>query len=66
VIRPSPTLAVSNLASQPVEEGFDFIGAGAGEPDSDTRQRIKSDAILANINSHTTNTAIDVAYFFPC
>jgi aspartate aminotransferase len=66
VIRPSPTLAVSNLASQPVEEGLDFIGAGTGEPDSDTRQRIKSDAILANINSHTTNTTIDVAYFFPC
>ena len=66
MIRPSPTLAVSNLASQPDEEGLDGIGAGTGEPDSDTRQSIKSDAILANINSHTTNTAIDVAYFSPC
>jgi len=32
-IKPSPTLAVSNLASQLRAQGREVIGLGAGEPD---------------------------------
>jgi hypothetical protein len=38
-MKPSPTLAVSNLASQLRAQGRDVIGLGAVEPDFDTPQR---------------------------
>ncbi|MFT5505800.1 MAG: aspartate aminotransferase [Gammaproteobacteria bacterium] len=58
-IKPSPTLAVSNLASQLRAEGRDIIGLGAGEPDFDTPQFIKDAAIEAIKNGQTKYTAVD-------
>jgi len=58
-IKPSPTLAVSNLASQLRAQGRDFIGLGAGEPDFDTPQPIRDAAIEAIRNGDTHYTAVD-------
>jgi aspartate aminotransferase len=58
-IKPSPTLAVSNLASQLRAEGRDIIGLGTGEPDFDTPQHIKDAAILAINEGQTKYTAVD-------
>ena len=58
-IKPSPTLAVSNLASQLRAEGRDIIGLGAGEPDFDTPRHIKDAAIEAINNGQTKYTAVD-------
>jgi aspartate aminotransferase len=58
-IKPSPTLAVSNLASQLRAEGRDVIGLGAGEPDFDTPRHIKDAAIEAINNGQTKYTAVD-------
>ena len=40
-VKPSPTIAVSNLAAELKAKGQDVIGLGAGEPDFDTPQNIK-------------------------
>ncbi len=58
-IKPSPTLAVTNLASQLRAQGRDIIGLGAGEPDFDTPQHIKQAAIDAINNGQTKYTAVD-------
>ena len=58
-IKPSPTLAVSNLASQLRAEGRDVIGLGAGEPDFDTPDHIREAAIEAIRNGDTHYTAVD-------
>jgi aspartate aminotransferase len=58
-IKPSPTLAVTNLASQLKAQGRDIIGLGAGEPDFDTPQHIKQAAIQAINNGQTKYTAVD-------
>ncbi|MCP4186102.1 MAG: pyridoxal phosphate-dependent aminotransferase [Gammaproteobacteria bacterium] len=58
-IKPSPTLAVSNLAAQLRAEGRDVIGLGAGEPDFDTPQHIKDAAIEAIQAGQTKYTAVD-------
>lgn len=58
-IKPSPTLAVSNLAAQLRAEGRDVIGLGAGEPDFDTPQHIKNAAIKAIQDGQTKYTAVD-------
>ncbi len=58
-IKPSPTLAVSNLAAQLRAEGRDVIGLGAGEPDFDTPQHIKNAAIDAIQSGQTKYTAVD-------
>ena len=58
-IKPSPTLAVSNLASQLRAEGRDIIGLGTGEPDFDTPQHIKAAAIEAIQQGQTKYTAVD-------
>jgi aspartate aminotransferase len=58
-IKPSPTLAVSNLASQLRAEGRDIVSLGTGEPDFDTPQHIKDAAILAITNGETKYTAVD-------
>ena len=47
LISPSPTLAVDAKAKQMKSEGHDIIGFGAGEPDFDTPDHIKSAAIAA-------------------
>ena len=58
-IKPSPTLAVSNLASQLRAQGRDIIGLGTGEPDFDTPQHIKDAAIEAIGRGETKYTAVD-------
>ncbi|MDC1287955.1 pyridoxal phosphate-dependent aminotransferase [Gammaproteobacteria bacterium] len=58
-IKPSPTLAVSNLASQLRAQGRDVIGLGAGEPDFDTPKHIRDAAIEAIHNGDTHYTAVD-------
>jgi aspartate aminotransferase len=58
-IKPSPTLAVSNLASQLRAQGRDVIGLGAGEPDFDTPRHIRDAAITAIQNGETHYTAVD-------
>jgi aspartate aminotransferase len=46
-INPSPTLAIDAKAKQMVKDGLDIIGFGAGEPDYDTPEVIKNEAINA-------------------
>lgn len=58
-IKPSPTLAVSNLASQLRAQGRDIIGLGTGEPDFDTPQHIKDAGIEAIHQGQTKYTAVD-------
>jgi len=58
-IKPSPTLAVSKLASQLKAEGRDVIGLGAGEPDFDTPDHIREAAIQAIRDGDTHYTAVD-------
>ena len=58
-IKPSPTLAVSNLASQLKAQGRDIIGLGAGEPDFDTPDHIREAAIEAIRTGDTHYTAVD-------
>ena len=58
-IKPSPTLAVSNLASQLKAEGRDIVSLGAGEPDFDTPDHIRDAAIEAIRAGDTHYTAVD-------
>ncbi len=46
-IKPSPTIAVTQKARELRAAGKDVIGLGAGEPDFDTPDNIKSAAIKA-------------------
>lgn len=46
-VKPSPTIAVTSMASLLKSQGVDIIGFGAGEPDFDTPKNIKSAAINA-------------------
>ncbi len=59
LIKPSPTLAVTNRAAELRAEGKDIIGLGAGEPDFDTPEFIKEAAIAAIRNGQTKYTAVD-------
>jgi aspartate aminotransferase len=58
-IKPSPTIAVSNLARELKAAGRDVIGLGAGEPDFDTPDSIKEAAIAAIRAGQTKYTAVD-------
>lgn len=58
-VKPSPTIAVSNLAAELKAQGKDVIGLGAGEPDFDTPQNIKDAAIAAIAAGKTKYTAVD-------
>ena len=58
-VKPSPTLAVSALASQLRSEGRDIIGLATGEPDFDTPDYIKKAAIDAINKGFTKYTAVD-------
>jgi aspartate aminotransferase len=58
-IKPSPTLAVTNIAAELRAAGQDIIGLGAGEPDFDTPDHIKAAAIEAIHNGQTKYTAVD-------
>ena len=58
-IKPSPTIAVSTMASELKAAGQDVIGLGAGEPDFDTPDNIKEAAIAAIWRGETKYTAVD-------
>jgi aspartate aminotransferase len=58
-VKPSPTIAVSNLAAELKAQGKDVIGLGAGEPDFDTPQNIKDAAKAAIDAGKTKYTAPD-------
>ena len=58
-IKPSPTIAVSNMASEMKASGKDVIGLGAGEPDFDTPEHIKEAAYKAIKDGKTKYTAVD-------
>ncbi len=58
-VKPSPTIAVSNMAAEMKAAGKDVIGLGAGEPDFDTPQNIKDAAKAAIDAGKTKYTAVD-------
>jgi aspartate aminotransferase len=58
-VKPSPTIAVSNLAAELKAQGKDVIGLGAGEPDFDTPDNIKKAAMAAMDAGKTKYTAPD-------
>ncbi|NKX44705.1 pyridoxal phosphate-dependent aminotransferase [Roseicyclus persicicus] len=58
-VKPSPTIAVTNLAAELKAQGKDVIGLGAGEPDFDTPQNIKDAAVAAIAAGKTKYTAVD-------
>ncbi|MCS6779314.1 MAG: pyridoxal phosphate-dependent aminotransferase [Geminicoccaceae bacterium] len=58
-IKPSPTIAVTDLARRLKAEGRDIIGLGAGEPDFDTPEHIKEAAIAAIRRGETKYTNVD-------
>ena len=58
-VKPSPTIAVSNLAMELKAAGQDVIGLGAGEPDFDTPDNIKQAGIDAINRGDTKYTSVD-------
>lgn len=58
-IKPSPTIAVTDLARKLKAEGRDIIGLGAGEPDFDTPDFVKEAAIEAIRRGETKYTNVD-------
>ena len=58
-IKPSPTLAITAKANALKAEGRDVIGFGAGEPDFDTPDHIKTAAIKAIQEGFTKYTPVD-------
>ena len=57
VIKPSPTIAVTQKAAELKAKGVDVIGLGAGEPDFDTPDNIKAAAKAALDKGDTKYTA---------
>jgi aspartate aminotransferase len=58
-VKPSPTIAVSNLAMELAAQGRDIISLGAGEPDFDTPEHIRAAGIAAINAGKTRYTAVD-------
>src|SRR4051794_30636916 len=59
-IKPSPTIAVTDMARALKAAGRDVIGLGVGEPDFDTPDNIKQAAINANNSGKASKyTAVD-------
>ncbi|MFZ5961976.1 pyridoxal phosphate-dependent aminotransferase [Thalassococcus sp. BH17M4-6] len=58
-VKPSPTVAMSQIARDLAAEGRDIIGLAAGEPDFDTPDNIKAAAIAAIHDGKTKYTAPD-------
>lgn len=58
-IKPSPTIAVTTKARELRAAGKDIIGLGAGEPDFDTEDSVKSAAVDAIKTGNTKYTAVD-------
>ena len=59
LIKPSPTLAVTQKAAELKAAGRDVIGLGAGEPDFDTPDHIKQAAVAAIARGETKYTAVN-------
>jgi aspartate aminotransferase len=57
-IKPSPTIGVTQKATELQAAGFDVIGLGAGEPDFDTPEHIKQAAKAAIDRGETKYTAV--------
>jgi len=57
-LKPSATLAITVQAKALRAQGVDIIGFGAGEPDFDTPENIKSEAINAINKGFTKYTAV--------
>lgn len=57
-LKPSATLAITAKAKALKAEGVDVIGFGAGEPDFDTPENIKKEAIKSITNGFTKYTAV--------
>ena len=58
-VKPSPTIAMSSLATQMKSEGRDIISLSAGEPDFDTPDHVKDAAIAAIKSGETKYTDPD-------
>lgn len=58
LIKPSPTMAVTQKAAELKAQGRDIIGLGAGEPDFDTPESIKAAAKAALDRGETKYTAV--------
>lgn len=58
-IKPSPTIAISDLARSLKAEGRDVIGLSAGEPDFDTPDHVKAAAKAAIDAGDTKYTTVD-------
>jgi aspartate aminotransferase len=58
LIKPSPTIAVTQKAAELKAAGRDVIGLGAGEPDFDTPDNIKAAAKAAIDRGETKYTAV--------
>jgi aspartate aminotransferase len=58
LIKPSPTIAVTQKAAELKAQGVDVIGLGAGEPDFDTPDNIKAAAKAAIDKGETKYTAV--------
>jgi len=58
-VKPSATIAVTNMAAELRRAGRDVIGLGAGEPDFDTPENIKQAGIEAIRSGKTKYTAVD-------
>jgi len=57
-LKPSATLLITAKAKALKAEGIDVVGFGAGEPDFDTPENIKEEAIKSIINGFTKYTAV--------
>lgn len=58
LIKPSPTIAVTQKAAELKAQGRDVIGLGAGEPDFDTPDNVKAAAKAAIDRGETKYTAV--------
>jgi aspartate aminotransferase len=58
LIKPSPTIAVTQKAAELKAQGRDVIGLGAGEPDFDTPDNVKAAAKVAIDKGETKYTAV--------
>ena len=58
-VKPSPTIAMTNLARELAAEGRDIISLSAGEPDFDTPDHIREAGKAAIDAGHTRYTTVD-------
>ena len=58
-VKPSPTVAITQLARELADSGRDVIGLSVGEPDFDTPENIRAAAIAAINAGRTRYTAPD-------